>query len=790
MASFYGIYYRVFRLFDRYIIKEIIPPFFVGLLVYTFVLLMNQILLFSEVFITKGVSLEIVLSLLFYLIPSVFAFTIPMSVLMGILAGLSRMSSDAEVTAFKTLGVSSSRFLRPILVFSLVGLMLTSFLTLYLAPRANFQWIKTFSNSVVAKAHFRIRAREFNESIPNTVIFIQDIMHDESWKNIFVYFSDTPEEPRTIFAKRGRLNFYAAEKRAALELFDGVIHSYPLSDPERYRVTSFKHLEEEVPLEDFFSSISAKKRVREKDIGELNRDVKIIKKELEKIPESGKTSIEFLQKQREYISHRVEIHKKIALPFACLIFAFLGLSLGASTKKGGRTSGFTISIVIIIIYYILITAGEQLAMDGKISPLLGMWGPNILLSLSGLYFFIKSIKESSLFSFYSRFFKREKKVITGVRKTKFQRKRRRFSLRFPNILDRYIIRRYAVIFSLIFISILVIFFVVTFFERIDSIYEHNKAIALLFKFIWFKTPEFVHYTLPVAALASTLLCLGILTKCNEATAMKACGISLYRMVLPVLFLAGLVSFLSFYMQENLLPYSNKKAEEILNKINDRPPRSYNYINRQWVMNKKNNRIYHYLYFDPIGSSFSQLTIYDINASSWSMKSRFFSERAYLERGRLWLSKCWYREFKADRPIRYEKKKEIELTHIEDRNYFLKEWREPDQMNYRELKRYIDEIEEKDFETVRFKVDLNYKTSFPLAALIMTIIGIPFAFSMGKRGTLFGIGLSIVIAIVYWGSIGIFKSLGYVSYLNAFLAAWGPNLIFGLGGLYLLLTLRT
>jgi len=780
----------VFKLFDRYIIKEIVPPFFIGLLVYTFVLLMNQILLFSEIFITKGVSLKVVLSLLVYLIPSVLAFTIPMSVLMGILAGLSRMSSDAEVTAFKTLGVSSGRFLRPILVFSLVGLMFTSFLTLYLAPRSNFQWIKTFSNSVIAKAHFKIRAREFNESIPNTVIFIQDITIDENWKNIFVYFSDPPEEPRTIFAKKGRLNFYAVEKRAALELFDGVIHSYPLSDPERYRVTSFKHLEEEVPLEDFFSSISAKKRVREKDIGELNRDVKVIKKELEKIPESGKASHVFLQKQREYISHLVEIHKKIALPFACLIFAFLGLSLGASTKKGGRTSGFTISIVIIVIYYILITAGEQLAMDSRISPLLGMWGPNILLTLSGLYFFIKSIKESSLFSIYPRFFKRRKKALPEVRKTLFQRKRKRLSLRFPNILDRYIIRRYAVIFLLVFISMLVIFFIVTFFERIDSIYEHNKTIALLFKFIWFKTPEFVHYTLPVAALTSTLLCLGILTKFNEATAMKACGISLYRMVLPVLFLAGLVSFLSFNLQENLLPYSNKKAEEMLNKINDRPPQSYNYLNRRWVMNKDNNRIYHYLYFDPIVSGFSQLAIYDIDASSWSLKSRLFSERAYLEGGNLLLAKCWHREFEADKPIKYEKRKEIELTQVEDRSYFLKEWREPDQMNYGELKRYIEEIEEENFETVRFKVDLNYKITFPLAGLIMTIIGIPFAFSMGKKGTLFGIGLSIVIAIVYWGSIGVFKSLGYVSYLNTFLAAWGPNLIFGLAGLYLLLTLRT
>ena len=133
---------------------------------------------------------------------------------------------------------------------------------------------------------------------------------------------------------------------------------------------------------------------------------------------------------------------------------------------------------------------------------------------------------------------------------------------------------------------------------------------------------------------------------------------------------------------------------------------------------------------------------------------------------------------------------MDLSVVEDRSYFLKERKVPEQMSYRELGQYIEELEERDFDTVRFKVDLNYKVSFPLASLIMTLLGIPFAFSMGKRGTLVGIGLSIVIAMIYWGGIGIFKSLGYLNYLDAFLAAWGPNLIFGLIGLYLLFTLRT
>ena len=137
------------RLFDRYILKEIIPPFLIGLVVYSFVLLMNQILLLSELLIARGVPFKVVLDLLIYLLPSVLAFTVPMSVLMGILAGLSRLSSDAEITAFKTLGISYKRLLRPVLVFSFLGFIMTSFLTLYLAPRANYNWVQTFSESVL-----------------------------------------------------------------------------------------------------------------------------------------------------------------------------------------------------------------------------------------------------------------------------------------------------------------------------------------------------------------------------------------------------------------------------------------------------------------------------------------------------------------------------------------------------------------------------------------------------------------------------------------------------------------
>lgn len=782
------------KFFDRYIYRELIPPFLIGLLIATFVFLMNEVLLLSEVFIAKGVSFSTAAKVLFYLIPAIVAFTLPMAILMGILAGLSRLSSDAEIMAFKTLGISYGRLLRPVFVFSLGGWLITSFLTLYLAPHSNHKWVQAFSRSVLAKVEIEINPREFEETLPHAVLYIQDISREKDWENIFAYFSEPEEEPRVILARKGRLHFYPEERRAILRLYDGVVHSSPRSESEKYGVTSFKQLEEEIDVESFFSDISHKKRVREKDIRELINDQQIIKGELENLQKNAEGPYTLWQKKKDYNSHWIEIHKKFALPFACLVFALLGLPLGASTRKGGRTSGFTISLGIILVYYVLITAGEKFAMDDKISPSLGMWGPNILLLLLGVFLFNTSWRESQPFSRLSRAFKGKEKVSPAVREGRRSGRSAqgwpRLSLRFPNILDRYIIRKYLVIFSLVFLALLWIFIIITFFERIDNVYEHKKSIALLLDFIRYSLPEFIHYILPITALTATLLCLGLLTKTNEITAMKACGISVYRIVLPVLFMAVIASFLSFYLQENVLPYANKKAEEIWNRINDVPPRSYSYLDQRWVLGKEKNRIYYYQYFDPEEAAFSQLSIYDIDPAAWSFKRRLYSEKGYLKERDLFLENCWFREFEAGKPVKYEKREEMNLRLVEGKDYFLKRKKEPDQMSYGELRKYIKEIEERGFETQKFKVALNYKISFPLVSLIMTLLGIPFAFSMGRKGTLVGIGLSIVIAMVYWGTIAIFRGLGNASYLNSFLAAWAPNLIFGLVGLYLVFTLRT
>jgi LPS export ABC transporter permease LptG/LPS export ABC transporter permease LptF len=791
------------RYFDRYILREVTPPFLVGLAIYTFVLLMNELLRAPELFIAKGVPLGTTLLLLVYLLPAVLSFTLPMSVLMGFLAGLGRLSSDAEITAFRTLGISPVRMLRPLAVFAFGGWILTSVLTMVVAPQFNYRWSQTFARAVLNRIDLRFNPREFNETLSGMTLYIENVRRDGSWGDVFLLFSDPPQEPRVVLAREGALRVYPDVKRAVIDLRDVLQHSTVLNDPESSRVWTSSRIEEEINAEGLFASFTGEKRIAEKSIRELGNGLAEARERLPLLErdardvarrnvrpddlQRGEVRTALYDVNQDIRSHRVEIQKKYALPFVCWIFVFLSLPLGASTRKGGRTSGFTLSVLIILVYWTAFTAGINMALNGRISPILGIWGGNILLGGVSLVLFAAMARERALRAGLSpggRFFAR------GTARSGRRVRRLRPAIAFPNILDRYLIRRYAFISLLIFASLIGISIIVTIFDQIDNMYRHHKSFSLLLAFVWARIPEFIHLSLPVTALMAAVLTLGLFTKTNEITAMKACGISVYRAILPLALCSLLLGGFAFYMQENILPRANLRAEELRNRLNDAPVRSYGYETRRWVSNKAGDRFYNYSYFDPKTSTFNHLSIFDLDLNRWTLVRRMFAQKGVLTGDTLRLESGWIQEFAGGVRERYEEIPSLDLKLQPGEEIFLREEKDSSQMTYKELGRRIEDVAGMGFETVRLRVDLTSKVSFPFVALIMTLVGVPFAFSMGKRGALVGIGVGLGIAVVYWVAIGIFRSLGYVGFLTPLLAAWGPNIVFGLIGLVFLTRIRT
>ncbi len=783
------------KILDKYILKEVFPPFLVGLLVTAFVLLMNQVLLLAELFIDRGVPAGVAARLFVYLVPSLLAFAVPMAVLTGILGGLARLSADSEIVAFRSLGVGAGRIARPLVLFGLAGWLVTSALTLVLAPRANFLWVREMTSSVLARASLRINPLEFSETIPKTVLFVENVDESKQWQNVFAYLNKDPRAPRVVMARTGRIHFFPGDKRATLELEDGVLHSGTLAKPETYSVTSFERFEEEIDVESLFPTVAREKRVREKDILELVRDAKVLGGEVAALNASGQadapsTRASAIRKRRDLRTHWVEIHKKFSLPFVCFVFVLLGLPLGLMTGRGGRTGGLSLSLAIIFLYYVLITAGEKLAIDGRTTPFLAMWGPDILLTAAGIALFFRSERDTDALARLTASLRKRAAALFRFRPRPRVRRSFRPPFGLPGILDRYIARKYLAIMAFATTALLGASVIVAFFERLDEVHRHGQPVGLLVHHIWFRIPEFLSSVLPAAALTTTLLVLGLLVRTNEVTAMKASGISLYRMIVPVLLLSAAVSGAAGLVQERLAPAAGIRAEEIWNRINGLPARRYSAVGRHWILGRQKDRIYHYDYFDPVSAAFSRLSVFDIETGRWVLARRAYAEKASLGPDGLELRRGWLRDFTAGAAVPFAVQESWRLAAAEGRSSFIRDTKEPEQMTYGELRDYAGEVRAAGFQATHLVVDLRGKIAFPLASLVMTLIAIPFALSMGKKGALVGIGLSIILAGGYWGAFALFRSLGYTAVLTPFLAAWGANLVFGLSGLFLLFRLRT
>jgi LPS export ABC transporter permease LptG len=265
---------------------------------------------------------------------------------------------------------------------------------------------------------------------------------------------------------------------------------------------------------------------------------------------------------------------------------------------------------------------------------------------------------------------------------------------------------------------------------------------------------------------------------------------MYRMVVPVLVMAFLLSSGTYFMQDFLLPYTNRQQDSFRNTIKGRAQQTYQDPLRKWMAGS-GNRIYYYSYFDPDLNVFYDLDVLEFDDEPYALARWTFAARAEWDDGRWRVENGWTRQVSSGGVDEYAQFESSRAEGIPDGpEHFKKEVRTASQMNYPELRNYIDDLGRSGFDVSGLTVDLYRKLAFPLVTLIMAVIAIPFSFTTGRRGAFHGIGISIVIGVAYWGTIEIFDKLGGLGQLSPMVAAWLPNLIFGLSGTWLLLRVRT
>ena len=296
-------------------------------------------------------------------------------------------------------------------------------------------------------------------------------------------------------------------------------------------------------------------------------------------------------------------------------------------------------------------------------------------------------------------------------------------------------------------------------------------------------------------LLAALVTIGLLTKNSELVVIKACGISLYRVALPMVGGALVAGGVLFLLEETVLGSSNRRAEAIRHVIRGRSPQTFDVLLRQWVVGSR-GEIYHFDYYDPRAQQLNGLSVYEFGSRMQTLARRTYAERAVfvgepdtgsdgwrLEQG-------WTRELAEDgETLAFLSFSESEAV-IEPSAYFTTQPPDERFMSYRQLRDYTARLSASGFDVNSQLVALERKISFPFVTIVMTLIAVPFAVTTGCRGAVFGIGVGIVLAMTYWVAISIFAALGTGGLIGPMLAAWAPNLLFGAGAGYLLLTVRT
>jgi LPS export ABC transporter permease LptG len=320
------------------------------------------------------------------------------------------------------------------------------------------------------------------------------------------------------------------------------------------------------------------------------------------------------------------------------------------------------------------------------------------------------------------------------------------------------------------------------------VFKGTATTSMVGQLLVYMTPQFIYYVIPIAALLSALVTFGLLTRSSELTVMKACGVSLYRAAASVVVLALMFSGILYALEQRIKASANRQAEIIDAKIRGRLPRNLNPLNRRWVT-AADGAIYHYTYFDAQRSELNGLLILHSRTDTWELASQTYIQRATYRAGEWHADQGWSYDY-TKTPFSWRALNRERVAGLARPDLFSAGEPVPELMTVRELRNHIAELARSGFNVVPLTVDLQSKIAFPFVTVVMTLLAVPFGVSTGRRGTLYGIGLAIVIALTYWIIISAFIAIGKGGLLTPGLAAWAPNILAVGIAVYLFLRART
>jgi LPS export ABC transporter permease LptG/LPS export ABC transporter permease LptF len=782
------------RKLTRYILGEIVSYTLMGCALFTFILFMPELPRVLEVVVRNTSTLANVFQIFLFTLPNLFKVTIPMSVLVGVLLGLSRLAADSEIVAMRASGLGIWYFTRVASIVAVAGLLLGLGDTLYLAPRANQAILQMQHALETSEASYEIQPRVFYEDFRNWVLYVQSVHPGAgaaNWQNVFMANVANPSAPVITTAASATV-VNESPQVLLMRLRDGAQHEMTDGRPDQYKIIAFTNT-------DLGLQLSAQNNVQ---LGRLETSIYALpmSRLLQRI--HGPDSTRYL----------IEFYNRFSYPFACFVLMLVGVPLGVASRRGGKSSAFVFALLLVSLYYFLSSVGTALSRQGKFPVAAGVWSANILFAAAGLFLLWQMATVGRIFNAISslslrapRFEEAAEHKANGTPAPflglldRLPARPLRTATRgaFPRLLDAYVVREFLRSFFLVLFSFVLLMLITTFFDLMGHILGNHISLIVVGDYLLNLTPSMLYQLAPLAVLVAVLVTFGVLNRNSEVVAMKAAGISLYRLVIPIVSIAAILALALFLFDQYYLPQANRRQEALRNVIKGNPAQTYLHPEQQWIFGEPNRgepgRIFYYQFFDPFSNEFANLSVFEFQPANFQLTQRIFAARVYWDPdSSSWrFQNGWVSTFHGADVTGFRQFTQATFPEIHEQpGYFKKEALQSQEMSFGQLEAYIRDLRQSGFDTMQLRVALWHKLAYPLTAIIMAGLAVPFALSMGRRGSLTAIAVAIGVALAYWVVDGLFQAMGNVNYLPAALAAWASVVLFGLVGGYLLLRTPT
>jgi LPS export ABC transporter permease LptG len=672
-----------------------------------------------------------------------------------------------------------------VLFFAAVGMGFAAFASLRLTPLAIRESTRVINDLAAMQLSAEIQPRVFVEEFPNRILYVGDVRAGTTvvWRPVFLADVSPPEQRTSGMGQDGDGPLITVAQDAIA-----------VSDPKNNRI--------QLSLHNFATHEMGKDGVAHDISSPLGDQALYAAPPAQKSPPSSAMNtaelIRLLHKGTgsDSVEYELELHRRFALPVACIMLALVGIPLGVSTRKGGKSAGYIIALFLgFFCYHLSSVALVGLAKQKTLPVPVAAWLPNAAFFVAGLIFIARMERPgdrdllTGLRALFGALGKKVKALVGSKESGAFGGW---WLPLLPQIVDTYVLSNflfYVVLVLASFVSLSEVYF---FFELVGDMLRNNISLIDMFAYLFFLTPELIYTLLPISLLAAVLIHFGIMSKNNEVTAFKACGVSLYRLAIPILIGSTLLSGGLFAFDFYYVPGANRKQDALRDKIKGRPKQTYYRPDRKWIMGR-GSAIYYYQYFDTTNNIMAGVNVFELDPNTFRLTRQILAERAvWSPVQKTWIfDNGWNSDFPTTNRREFHPFKTATFSELtEEPAYFFTTQLQDKHMNFRELDRYIADLKQRGFETEKLQVQFFRKFSVPLFALIMAMLAIPFGFLVGNRGAMTGIGVSMAIGIAYLGLDPLFQKIGEAGQLAPAVAAWSPDILFSLTGLYFLARMKS